>query len=107
MGKRKQAVSYRDKQYDGNQTFCTFEEYIDIAKEGGAGIYPEIKHGHTTDLILYGRNNSLPREGTMVKLILEVLERKGYKTADSKCFLKSFKKKGIEKKKKKKKKKKS
>ena len=70
--KRKQVVSYRDKQYDGNQTFCTFEEYIDIAKEGGAGIYPEIKHGHATDLILYGRNSTLPREGTMVKLILEV-----------------------------------
>ena len=70
--RRIQAVSYRDKQYDGNQTFCTFEEYIDIAKQGGAGIYPEIKHGHKTDQVLYSRNNSLPMDGTMVDLILKV-----------------------------------
>ena len=71
--KRIQPVSYRDKQYDGRETFCTFEEYIDIAKEGGAGIYPEIKHGYFTDQHLYDRNHSLPREGTMENLILEVL----------------------------------
>ena len=71
--KRIQSVSYRDKQYDGKETFCTFEEYIDIAKKGGAGIYPEIKHGHFTDQLLSERNPSLPTEGTMVKLVLEVL----------------------------------
>ena len=72
---RIQTVDYRDKQYDRNQTFCTFEEYIDIAKAEGAGIYPEIKHGHKTDQILYNRNNTLPKEGTMVNLILKVYLR--------------------------------
>ena len=71
--KRRQPVSYRDKQYDGTETFCTFEEYIDIAKEADVGIYPEIKHGYFTDNLLHQRNSSLPVEGTMVGLILEVL----------------------------------
>ena len=71
--KRIQTVPYRDKQYNDNQTFCTFEEYIDIAKDKEVGIYPEIKHGHKTDQILYNRNNSLPKEGTMVNLILKVI----------------------------------
>ena len=71
--KRIQRVSYRDKQYDKNQTFCTFEEYIDIAKDKGVGIYPEIKHGYKTDQVLYNRNSSLQKEGTMVDLILQVL----------------------------------
>ena len=73
--KRIQTVSYRDKQYNNNQTFCTFEEYIDIAKDKGVGIYPEIKHGHKTDQILYNRNNSLQKEGTMVNLILKVISK--------------------------------
>ena len=62
-----------DKQYDDIETFCTFEEYIDIAQNYSIGIYPEIKHGYKTDQILYERNNSLESEGTMVKLILEVI----------------------------------
>ena len=71
--KRVQANKARDKQYDDIETFCTFEEYIDIAQNYSIGIYPEIKHGYKTDQILYERNNSLESEGTMVKLILEVI----------------------------------
>ena len=70
--RRVQANQARDKQFDNIETFCTFEEYIDIAQIHDIGIYPEIKHGYKTDQILYGRNNSLEPEGTMVKLILEV-----------------------------------
>ena len=71
--KRVQANKARDKQYDDIETFCTFEEYIDIAQNHKIGIYPEIKHGYKTDLILHERNKSLETEGTMVKLILEVV----------------------------------
>ena len=71
--KRVQANKARDKKYDDIETFCTFEEYIDIAQNHKIGIYPEIKHGYKTDLILHERNKSLETEGTMVKLILEVV----------------------------------
>ena len=71
--KRVQANQARDKQFDNIETFCTFEEYIDIAQNYSIGIYPEIKHGYKTDQILYERDKMyLEAEGTMVKLILKV-----------------------------------
>ena len=73
--KRRQVREFRDKRYNDDQTFCTFEEYIDIAIAGDAGIYPEIKHGYATDQLLYSRNSSLIN-GTMVDLILTVFVRK-------------------------------
>ena len=68
---RVQVKDFHDKKYDGNQTFCTLEEYIDIAKDGGAGIYPEIKHSTATDKILADRGHGKE----MVDLILEVSVR--------------------------------
>ena len=66
--KRRQREAFRDQSYNDNQTFCTFEKFIDIAQEVDAGICVEIKHGHTADKILSYRNNS----AKIVDLILDV-----------------------------------
>ena len=66
--KRIQVRDFRDKRYNDEETFCTLQEYINIAKNGKVGIYPEIKHGYKTDEMLAKRNQNR----TSVDLILQV-----------------------------------
>ena len=50
--KRIQRLGYRDPTYNTQETFCTLDEHIAIAKTANVGIYPEFKHTSTTNKIL-------------------------------------------------------
>ena len=69
--KRRQRNLIRDQSYNDKETFCTFEEFIDVAQEVDAGICVEIKHGNTTDKILGSRNHTTK----IVDLIVDVCIR--------------------------------
>ena len=67
--RRIQRVDYRDQSYNTQETFCTLQEYIDIAQMGNVGIYPEIKHATATDKILKSRGLN----ATVIPLIIQVM----------------------------------
>ena len=68
--KRIQRLSYRDLTYNTQETFCTLQEYIDIAKSASrVGIYPEFKHTSTSNKILKSRGHNV----TVNDLILKVI----------------------------------
>ena len=50
--RRIQRLDYRDPSYNNQEPFCTFQEYIDIAKSGNVGIYPEFKSATFTNDLL-------------------------------------------------------
>ena len=84
--RRKQLFSFRDQSYNWEYGFVTFQEYIDIAKRLGMGIYPEIKHGFATNQILQSRNEQV----TMEELVFNELERNGYHNVDDDCIIQAF-----------------
>ena len=67
--KRIQRLSYRDQSYNNMETFCTFKEYMEIAKNGNVGIYPEFKSASFTNNLLKSRGHKT----TIYELILKVL----------------------------------
>ena len=89
---RVQQFSYRDPNYDNEEAFCTFQEYIDIAKAHDVGIYPELKYPHFTNSILKARNVSVTTED----LFVDTLQNNGYASNQSKCFVQSFEKESLE-----------
>ena len=66
--KRIQRLNYRDPSYNNKETFVTFQEYIDIAKSGDAGIYPEFKSATFTNDLLKSRGHNT----TIYDLVLQV-----------------------------------
>ena len=67
--KRIQRLSYRDQSYNNMETFCTFKEYMEIAKNGNVGIYPEFKSASFTNNLLKSQGHKT----TVYELILKVL----------------------------------
>ena len=44
-------MSYRDPAYNWEESFVTFREYLQLAKDLGVGAYPEVKHGAATNRV--------------------------------------------------------
>ena len=84
--RRKQFYEFRDPMYNWKFSFVTFQEYMDMARNLGFGIYPEIKHGYATNQILMERNETV----TLEDLIFEALEDNGYHDAGDNCVIQSF-----------------
>lgn len=83
-----QARSYRDQSYNGQFAMASFEEYVAVAQNSSnpktVGIYPETK---IPDFF----NRILEENGTSLEdLLLETLEKHGYNSKSSPCFLQSF-----------------
>ena len=68
--RRIQRLDYRDPSYNNKEPFCTFQEYIDIAKAGNVGIYPEFKSATFTNKLLQSRGHNT----TIYDLILKLLQ---------------------------------
>ena len=66
--RRIQRLGYRDPSYNNKETFCTLQEYIDIAKSGNVGIYPEFKFATFTNKLLKSRGHDV----TIYDLVLKV-----------------------------------
>ena len=90
--KRIQAEESRDPNYNFKESFCSFQEFIDIARENNVGIYPELKYPFFVNSILTSRGDDTSIE----KLFLEILNENGYDQKDSKCFIQCFEKKSLE-----------
>ena len=90
--KRVQAKEGRDPNYDLKEGFCSFQEFIDIAKENNVGIYPELKYPFFVNSVLTSRGDNTSIE----ELFLDIIMRNGYNTKDSKCFIQCFERKSIE-----------
>merc|ERR550539_50421 len=69
-----QRLIYRDQSYNNMETFCTFKEYMEIAKNGNVGIYPEFKSASFTNDLLKSRGHKT----TVYELILKELKENGY-----------------------------
>ena len=67
--RRIQRLDYRDPSYNNKEPFCTFQEYIDIAKDGNVGIYPEFKSATFTNKLLQSRGHNT----TIYELVLKVV----------------------------------
>lgn len=76
----KQAFDDRDHSHDGLYPILTLEEVIDIAKAGGVGVYPEIKHS------TFHRNLGLAIEDKF----LDTLARAGLTQKSSPVIVQSF-----------------
>ena len=90
--KRIQPDAHRDPNYNLKETFCSFQEYIDIAKEHKVGIYPEIKYPYFVNSILTSRGHNI----TLEELMIIILNDNGYTDKTSNCFIQSFEKKSLE-----------
>ena len=66
---RIQTLKYRDPSFNNKETFCTLQEYIDIAKAGGVGIYLEFKSATFTNKLLKLRGQN----ETIYNLVLKVI----------------------------------
>nr|ACO11054.1 Glycerophosphoryl diester phosphodiesterase precursor [Caligus rogercresseyi] len=84
--RRKQVKPNRDPQFDWQYGFVTFDEFVEIAKSYGAGIYPEIKQPTAINRILSERGIEDPIED----IILRKLSEHGMDKEDSKVFLQCF-----------------
>jgi len=90
--KKRQANDFRDPRYDWTETVVTLEELVKITRDIGAkqkrtiGIYPELKHSHAINKILSDRGETKRFEDHA----LEELERLGFTSADSPCYLQAF-----------------
>ncbi len=49
--RRRQVRPYRDPRFDWQYGFVPLEEYLQLAKEEGKGVYVEIKHGDATNRV--------------------------------------------------------
>ena len=90
--RRIQPLKHRDPQYNYKEVFCSFQEYINIAREHNVGIYPEIKYPYFINSILCSRGLNT----TVEQLLVEALNKNGYTEVNSKCFIQSFEKKSLE-----------
>ncbi|XP_078481944.1 uncharacterized protein LOC100183504 isoform X1 [Ciona intestinalis] len=84
-----QSRSYRDQSYNGMYPMASFDEYVAVAKNATAngrtvGIYPETKNPPFFNQHLLDQNT------TMEDLLLTSLEKHGYVTPTSPCFIQSF-----------------
>eukprot|EP00092_Neocalanus_flemingeri_P004311 GFUD01004634.1.p1 GENE.GFUD01004634.1~~GFUD01004634.1.p1 ORF type:complete len:415 (-),score=88.84 GFUD01004634.1:57-1301(-) len=90
--RKRQANNFRDPRYDWQETVVTLEELVQITREVGEkqgrtiGIYPELKHSHAINKILADRGESKRFEDHA----LEELNRLGFNSSDSPCFLQAF-----------------
>ena len=66
--------------FDGREPVLTFAEAIEIARDGGVGIYPELKHPS------HFRSLGLDPEAALV----EALEAAGWSAADAPVFVQCF-----------------
>ena len=66
---RIQRLKFRDPSFNNKETFCTLQEYIDIAKRGGVGIYLEFKSATFTNKLLKSRGHN----NTIYDLVLKVI----------------------------------
>ena len=82
--KRIQRLDYRDPSYNNKLPFCTFQEYIDIAKDGSKGIYPEFKSATFTNKLLKSRGHNI----TIYDLVLKVMFSTVFLTTISTLILK-------------------
>ena len=89
--KRIQPVKHRDQNYNFKEYFCSFQEYIDLAKELNVGIYPEIKYPYFINSILNSRGQNI----TVEELMVNVLNENGFNDSKSHCFIQSFEKKSL------------
>ena len=90
--KRIQTKKSRDPNFDLKEGFCSFQEFIDIAKESNVGIYPELKYPFFVNSILRSRGDNTSLED----LVLDILNKNGYNQRNSKCFIQCFEKKSLE-----------
>ena len=72
--KRIQPDAHRDPNYNLKESFCSFQEYIAIAKEHKVGIYPEIKYPYFVNSILNSRGHNI----TVEELMINILSDNGY-----------------------------
>ena len=72
--RRIQRLNYRDPSYNNLETFCTLQEYIDIAKNANVGIYPEFKHSTTTNEILRSRGHTSSNYDLILKVIFTIFK---------------------------------
>jgi len=90
--RKNQANNFRDPRYDWTETVVTLEELVSITKEVGEkqkrtiGIYPELKHSFSINKILAGRGETKRFEDHA----LEELDRLGFTSSDSPCYLQAF-----------------
>ena len=84
--RRKQHFPFRDQIYNWEFGIVTFQEYIDIAKSYGMGIYPEMKHTFATNKILQSRGGQV----TMEELVFNALRNNGYQNYEDKCIVQAF-----------------
>ena len=68
--RRIQRLGYRDPSYNNQETFCTLQEYINIAKNANVGIYPELQRATTTNKILKSRGHEVSVYDLILKVIL-------------------------------------
>eukprot|EP00090_Calanus_glacialis_P015355 TRINITY_DN2423_c0_g1_i4.p1 TRINITY_DN2423_c0_g1~~TRINITY_DN2423_c0_g1_i4.p1 ORF type:complete len:412 (-),score=121.17 TRINITY_DN2423_c0_g1_i4:165-1400(-) len=90
--RKRQANEFRDPRYDWTETVVTLEELVNITREVGdkqkrtIGIYPELKHSHSINKILSGRGETERFEDHALK----ELNRLGFSSSDSPCYLQAF-----------------
>jgi len=90
--KKRQANSFRDPGYDWEETVVTLEELVQITRAYGEkqgrtiGIYPELKHSAAINKVLKSRNDPKQFED----YVLEELERLGFNSPNSPCYLQAF-----------------
>lgn len=78
----------RDQSFNFQNTLCSFEKFLDIAKKSKVGVYPELKYPvWQKDKLsqVFKEKNT-----TYEKLIIDLLVKKGFDAKSKKVYLQTF-----------------